>query len=297
MPSSSGIDMEEMAANYGWSMAVLQSNPELKKAFAQAVANDWSPQRFVAAVRNTKWYRTTSASARQAMLLQKTDPAEWKRRLQQMSGHIRTLYGQMSGGQKLSANWLKSATSQAVMFGWTDEELQRHIAADTGYRTLMAQHKLGGQAGQAEDQIRKSLGDYGIKVSEKWIAGRVRAMMMGQDSIESIQDYIRKYAKAQYRAYAPEIDQGLTVRDLAEPYMQSMAKVLEINPASLDIFDKKIQSALTAYDADSGKPTTKPLWQFENELRSDPRWNKTQNAQDSLMAVGHSVLQQMGLVT
>jgi hypothetical protein len=39
----------------------------------------------------------------------------------------------------------------------------------------------------------------------------------------------------------------------------------------------------------------KPLWQFENELRSDPRWKKTQNAQDSLMQVGHQVLADFGL--
>lgn len=289
--------MEEMAANYGWSLALLNSNAELKKLFNQAVKETWSPARFVAGVRNTKWYRTTSESARQALTLQKMDPAEWSRRLQQMTAHIRTLYGQMSGGQKMSPNWLRSATSQAVMFGWTDEELRRHIAADTGYRTLMGQDKLGGEAGQAEDAIRKTLADYGVRVSDNWIAGRVRSMMIGTDSIESVQDYIRKYARGQYRAFADQIDQGLTVRDLAEPYMQSMAKVLEVNPASLSVFDKTIQKALTGYDPDSGKPTTVPIWQFENDLRKDPRWAKTQNAQDSLMQTGHALLQQFGLVT
>lgn len=291
------IDMEEMAANYGWSLAVLNSNKELKNVFNQAVKETWSPQRFVAAVRNTRWYRTTSESARQALVLQKTDPAEWSRRTGQMAEHIRQMYGQMSGGQKMTQNWLKSAASQAVMFGWTDEELKHHIAADTGYRTLMSQDRLGGAAGQAEDAIRKSLSDYGVKVSDNWIANRIKGMMLGTDSIESVQDYIRKYAKGQYRAFADQIDQGLTVRDLAEPYMQSMAKVLEINPASISIFDKSVQNALSGYDPDSGKPTTKPIWQFENELRQDPRWTKTQNAQDQLLSVGHSLLNQFGLVS
>jgi len=46
-----------------------------------------------------------------------------------------------------------------------------------------------------------------------------------------------------------------------------------------------------------GKPATKPLWQFEQELRKDPRWNYTNNAQQSLMNTARQVLQDFGLVS
>lgn len=289
--------MEELAASFGWSYALFNSNAELRNLLRKTVDEGWTEPRFVAKLRDTKWYKRHGEAARQALVLQKTDPKEFARRSQQMSRHIQTLYGQQSGGQKLTSKWLKSATSQAMMLGWTDEELKYHIAKTTGYKSLMSQGKLGGQAGQVQDAIEKLTSDYGIKVSNDWKAGRIKAVMMGTDTVESIQNYMQKYAKSQYRAYANEIDQGLTIKDIAEPYVQSMAKVLELNPGAINIFDNKIQAALTRHDPESGKPTTKPIWEFENELRSDPRWNKTQNAQESLMSVGHSLLSQFGLVT
>jgi hypothetical protein len=39
------------------------------------------------------------------------------------------------------------------------------------------------------------------------------------------------------------------------------------------------------------------LWQFEQDLRKDPRWNFTKNAQDSLMNTTRKVLQDFGLVS
>lgn len=82
--------------------------------------------------------------------------------------------------------------------------------------------------------------------------------------------------------------------DLASPYMQSMGNILEVNPGELDLFNPTIRKALQATD-DKGQPTSKPLWQFENELRKDPRWLKTKNAQDSLLSAGHQVLSDFGL--
>lgn len=298
MATTPKIDMEELAASYGYSYAVLNSNSELRHIFQKAIREKWTdPQRFVAAVRNTKWYQKHSESWRQSFLLQKTDPAEYARRRQQMATHIRNVYTQMTGGAELGQNFLKAATTQAINFGWTEEEIKQHIAHAVGYATLMAKDALGGDAGQLEDAIRKAMGDYGVNVSNGWIANRIKNTMLGTDSHEAIMDSLKKMAKAKYRAFSDQIDQGMTVKDLAEPYMQSMAKVLEINPESIDIHDHNIQQALTSHDPKNGAPMTMPVWQFEQNLRNDPRWNRTQNAQDAMMSAGHSLLQQFGIVS
>jgi len=39
-----------------------------------------------------------------------------------------------------------------------------------------------------------------------------------------------------------------------------------------------------------------PLWQFENEVRNDPLWRKTNNARESMMTVAHQVAKDFGLV-
>ena len=64
----------------------------------------------------------------------------------------------------------------------------------------------------------------------------------------------------------------------------------------VDLFNPTIRKALGSSGDKDGKPGSTPLWQFEQELRQDPRYMKTQKAQDSTMAVGHQVLRDMGLV-
>ena len=91
------------------------------------------------------------------------------------------------------------------------------------------------------------------------------------------------------------IDGGQTVADIAQPYMQTMAQILELPAGSVNLFDTTIKKALTYTDSKTLEKGAKPLWQFENELRSDPRWKQTKNAQDSLMQVGHKVLADFGL--
>jgi len=41
-------------------------------------------------------------------------------------------------------------------------------------------------------------------------------------------------------------------------------------------------------------PTPMPLGDFEKQVRQDPRWLSTDNAQDSIMSNAHRVLVDMG---
>ena len=83
--------------------------------------------------------------------------------------------------------------------------------------------------------------------------------------------------------------------DLASPYLQSYATILEVPPGSINLFDPLVKSALQSKDPKTGANTVKPIWQFETDLRSDPRWKATKNAQDSMMQVAHQVLTDFGV--
>ena len=54
MPKDS-LNQTQMAANYGFALAFLNSDKELKALFSQAVKKGWEPQMFVARLRATKW--------------------------------------------------------------------------------------------------------------------------------------------------------------------------------------------------------------------------------------------------
>lgn len=288
-------DLAEEAQKYGWNLSVFKSNKELYAILKKAIKESWSQARFTAAIQGSKWYRSRSESQRLGIALKSSDPKEYARQVQKMSQHIRSMYGEMAGGQKMSSKWLASMANQAVMMGMTDEELRRAIGQDIGFKTLMSKDVLGGEAGALEEQMDQWGRQYGVRLSDSWKASRLKEAMMGNSDRTAILQTIQKIAKSRYRAFADDIDAGATIEDIAEGYKSSMAKILEINPGEIDVFDKNIQKALTYTDPEKGKPDPKPIWKFEEELRYDPRWTKTDNAREDLLGAGHEILKLMGV--
>ncbi len=93
--------------------------------------------------------------------------------------------------------------------------------------------------------------------------------------------------------FATQIDAGLTTKQAASPYIQSMASILELDPNAVNLDDPTIAKALTGVN-EQGTPTVMPLWQFERELKKDSRWRYTKNAQDELLGTGMQVLRDLG---
>lgn len=289
------LDLEELGAQYGWAMAVLDAIPEVRSLFKIYVRENWTEAKLQAKIRETKWYRTKSESQRSGAILKLTDPAEFNRRAESMYIHAQNVYRKMAGGHGKSSAYFTAMAGQAMLLGWTDEELENAIGKSINYNALLNQQRLGGEAGQTEDFVRKAAADYGVKVSGEWLTQRIKNNVQGIEDENSIMHSIRQMAKSRYRGFSEQFDQGLTLRDIAEPYRQSYAQLLEVNPNDVDLMDGQIQKALTRSNPDSQKPEPMAVWEFENQLRDDPRWMETNNAREGMLSVGRNILTQMGL--
>lgn len=279
------------AALFGWSQSVINSNPELKKLFAQATKGNWTTDHFIAKVRDTKWFKTHSDTYRQALILQKSDPATYKQNVSGMSNQIMALATQM-GVHGLTAKQLATMAEQAVWFGWDSTTLRQHLVG------MVKTTKSGdwtGDAAQAAEHFKQLAGQYGVSISAGTLNSWVKQAAVGGFNDDAARAYLTKQAISRYPSLADRLNAGETTMDIASPYMQSYSDVLEVNPNSISLKDPMIQAALAAKDA-KGKATTKTVWQFEQELRNDPRYMKTQQAQDKTMAVGHQVLRDMGFM-
>lgn len=284
------LDPTKLAAEYGWSMAVLNSNPELKAKFQQAVAGGWTTAEFIAQIQSTQWYQTQGEAMRQNLILQKADPATWNQRLNTKMADIVASARQY--GATLTSDQAKSMASDAMMFGWDSQQVQQHLA---GYVSYNANPKspLAGQAGQDLLQYKKILGDYGVTVSDGTMQQWLRDSIAGTKDQNWVQNYAINSAKSAYPALSQRLDAGETVASIAEPYKQSYAKILETDANAVNLNDPLIKQALQGKDQ-QGNPQVQSLWQFENNLRQDPRWIKTQNAQDSVMSTARQVLNDFG---
>ena len=136
---------------------------------------------------------------------------------------------------------------------------------------------------------------YGINVPDQHLLDLSDSVSKGKVQMADAEAYVRNTAASAFPAYSDQIlNKGLTVQDLAAPYIGSMAKLLEIDPNSISLNDNTIRSALSAKDA-KGQPTTTPIYDFEKQIRNDPRWLKTTNAKQSISGLGLQFAQDMGV--
>jgi hypothetical protein len=282
------LSPEEMAEQYGWAMSFLKSEPELWDLFQKAVQNEWSPQQFAAKLRDTKWYQDNSETARQNLLLKKTDPATYEDRLNEIRATMRDIAGQM--GAQMSDKQMQRAAENALMFGWSDAQIQNTLSQ----YVERVKGSFVGEAGSAEDELLAYARNMGVRLDRQYIRKAVENMAAGNWDINRAKDAILRQSKSMFPTLRDDLDAGMTVMDMAGTYINSMSSLLEINPADIDLFDPKIRKALGAKGKD-GKPEMKTIWEFEENLRRDPRWLKTNNARESIMSAGRQVLNDFGL--
>ena len=290
------MDYDDLTAQFGWTKAVLDALPEVKKVIDQWLdLPDGTPDRLQAMIRGTKWYKTHSESERSGFFLKQTDPQTFARRMDAMRAHVRTMYTGMAGGRNLSDAYVNNFASQAMLLGWSDEQLKQTLARSINYSGMLKNDQLGGQAGQLQDFITKTASDYGIKLSGQYVTNMVKYAMQGIHDEASIRGDLLKQAKVKYRAFSDDLDRGLTIQDIAEPYRQTYAQLLEVNPNEVDLDDNLIQRALTRTDDQTGKPHPMAVWEFQDQIRNDSRWMQTNNARESMNEIGHNILNMMGV--
>lgn len=284
------LSSKELAESYGFALSFLKSDKSLWGLFNKAVKGNWDDAKFVAEMKNTSFYKKNSETARQFDLLKTTDPATYRNRKAQIQEQIRDRAGAM-GAMGVSGKTLSHIAENAMKFGWNDSQIN-NILADYVKATNGVYR---GNTGNDIDAVRQTAYRNGIKISKATEAGWAHSIAAGNNTAEFFQRQVRQMAKSLAPGYAQELDSGIDLQDIVSPYIESKAKLLELNPADVDLFDNDIRKAVSGVTKD-GKPASKSLWQFEQEMRQDSRWLKTQNAQDSVMSVGKKVLSDFGFL-
>lgn len=281
---------EELAASYGWAHGFLNSNSELKKLFGQAVEGTWTASKFQAELRDTKWWKETSATRREAQITKKTDPATWNAQMDATILQVRQLAAEI--GAAIPASKLSKIAKDILETGMDENAIRYAIG---GYVEFTKKGTLRGEAGMHEYTMKQYAYEMGVKLDDQAIKNQAARVVKKVATTQDFEDEIRVQAKSMFPAYEQQIDAGATVRDIATPYMSLMAEELEIPDQSIDVMDPRIKKALNGLDA-NGKPGGVALHEFQSQLRNDPRWAKTSKAQDSAANVGLKVLKDMGLV-
>jgi peptidoglycan hydrolase-like protein with peptidoglycan-binding domain len=282
----------ELAQNYGWSMAILNSDPSLKKLFQDAVKYTYTVPQFQAHLQATPWFQKHGEAWRLSETARLADPATYAQRVASTTAKV--VQAARGYGVTLTAAQAKQMAGDYIGFGWSDDQLQQHIAGYASYTSTSS--PLSGSAGAAALQYKRIAQDYGLNLDDGQMSSLVRGTVAGTVDDKWVTQWAQQHAKSAYPALAKRIDAGETIASIADPYKQAYSKVLEVNPNSINLDDRLIKQALQGKD-DKGQPAVQSLWQFEDTLRNDSRWSQTQNARDGAAATAHGVLQSFGLVS
>lgn len=289
------IDRQEMAQNFGFALAFFRSNPELWHLFNQAVKQTWTADRFIARLRGTDWFQKHSAAVRNAIMQETSDPATWKAGVDQMFATVKDAYGAMFGRAGMDHKQLYAWAETAKRLGWSEAQLMDHITQSMNMKKELRSKQLGGSAAQLEGQLRALTTAYGVDLGKNWRTSQTARILRGDDTIEGVQNRVRELAMREYKAFADAIAGGQTVQDIASPYIQKMADLLEMNPNDINLNNKLLQQALKQRTQD-GKPAAMDLTDFEQLVRKDPRWQYTKNAHEEMSSLLYGLGRSWGVV-
>lgn len=180
---------------------------------------------------------------------------------------------------------------EAWRSNWQGEEIFTNLRPFLE-STIAGETDLIGRAGDFETDLMSWASRNGLNLSRQAAAKYITNMTVGAQSLDDVKaDLRRTYLSGMFPAWADRIEAGLDPEVLFEPYRDSARRLLEVE--DIDFNDPIMKSALQRVDA-NGKPIQMPLYQFEEQVRKDPRWQKTDNAYQTYTNVGTELLSMFG---
>jgi len=176
---------------------------------------------------------------------------------------------------------------------WLDEQIKANVG-----KGIVGINKAGipeGPSGQYFVAIKNLARNNGINLSDSAAADYANKINAGILDENTVMNTLRESAASAFPQFADKIKAGIDLKTLADPYIQSMSRILEIPDSAIDVFDPKVRSALS-YTMPDGKVGTKSIYDFEKELRQDTRWQYTNNAREDVSNSVVKVLKDFGFM-
>lgn len=176
---------------------------------------------------------------------------------------------------------------------WLEDKLKSQVA--TGVTPLNKLNIPEGPAGKNFINFKNFAAKNGILLSDEAANDYASKVQAGILDDNTIYNTIRESAASAFPSLGEKIKSGIDLKTLADPYIQSMSNILELPYSSVDLFDPKIRSALS-FTLPDGSLGTKSIYDFEKELRQDPRWQYTSNAKQAASNAAVKVLKDFGFM-
>lgn len=276
------ISVDEAMSAYGFVYTLAKSVPELNDTLSQAIQGGWTADKLTATIESGNWWQSHSDTVRNLVQLQATDPATYTQNLNHAKQLV-ILKGQALGrvvdDKQATSIALETLASNS---SWDDQVLTQTVANRTKIDVTDTGAYLG-QAANLRNHLTQVFQNYGVAYTKQWLDFGISQIESGRDTLDGFESYAKQRAKAAYPQFANQLDAGMTIRDIADPYISTYAQTLEVPETSVTLKDSMIKKALQQTGEDGTTRTSMPLWQFERTLKNDPRYDHTKQAKGDAM--------------
>jgi len=193
-------------------------------------------------------------------------------------------------GQLISTDYLTAEGQDPA--DWAENKIKEQVL--TGNQPVNDLNIPEGPAGDYFIKLKNFAGNNGIRLSDEAATTYANQIVGQAVSEDTVFNTIRESAATAFPSLSEKIKNGINLKTLADPYIQSMSDILEIPASSVDLFDPHIRSALS-YTMKDGAVGTKSIYDFERELRQDSRWQYTEKARKEVAGATMQVLRDFGL--
>jgi hypothetical protein len=194
-------------------------------------------------------------------------------------------------GQLVSTEYLTADNEDPGIF--LEEQIKTQLAS--GVQEINRLSIPEGPSGKYFVALKNLAADNGVRLSDSAATSYSNKIVAGVIDENTAFNTIRESAANAFPSLSDKIKAGIDLKTLADPYIQSMSNILEVSDASIDLFDPKIRNAM-AFTLPDGKIGTKSIYDFEKELRQDPRWQYTNKAREQAASVATTVLRDFGFM-
>lgn len=156
---------------------------------------------------------------------------------------------------------------------------------------IVASGKFGGAARQTIDELAAFADNMGLNYGNQVFAKDMQSIIAGQKTAEEIFNSYRESAAQLYSGFADRLRQNpkLTLKDLASPYINTMASLLEVDPNTISVTNPVLQGAIAKVDG-----TIKPISEFVKDVKNMDAWKFTKNAKEEAVDLASSFKRAFG---
>lgn len=285
-----GIDdktLKFIRENYGY-MTVYLRHPELGPILAQAAKEGWDEARLQGKLKETKWYRTTPASARQWQRDIYENPADVARRRAEQEAIVRDQANRL--GVKITVKRLADIVEHSLMFGWGQELITDALVDESHFR--------GGR--QPIGEINTTMRDiidmrhrYLLADNPKQAYRFAVQIARGELTIEDVEaDFARRAALANPHL-ADDLKSGTSMADLFDAHRAAIADTLELDPDSVDLTDPRWRDVV-AFTDENGKTRSMTVGEASRLARNQPGFRRTDQARADSWELARTITETFG---